>query len=165
MRDPARFKEAMARLPGGVVIVTTLCEQGRPYGFTASSFSSVSMDPQLVVVSLAKSAECFPHFEVAGEFAVSLLREGHEDVAKAFATRGAPKFAGDGFRMAPNGIPVIADACASLLCETREVVTCGDHVLIVGEVGHVDLGDEGSALVYFRRRFWNVGREQQVLTD
>lgn len=89
------FKQAMASFPSGVTIVTTVDGDGKWWGFTATSFCSVSMDPPLVLVCLARGAECHPVFEAAEHFVIHVIHSEHTDLALRFATRGADKF-GDG---------------------------------------------------------------------
>ena len=156
----AEFKEAMARLPGGVVIVTTYDMSGAPWGFTASSFSSVSLDTPLVAVSIAKTAECWPHFQTTKAFAVSLLGPHHEETARCFATRGATKFHSSGFEASAGG-PVMIGARAAITCATETRVHCGDHTLLIGRVADIELGEDGEGLVYFKRRFWPAGLPEQ----
>ena len=104
--DQAAFREAMARFPAGVTIVTTADRAGRPRGFTASSFCSVSLDPPLVLVCLARSAESYPVFDTCDRFAVSMLGEDDADLAHRFATRRPDKFAVDRFRRKGDHVEV-----------------------------------------------------------
>jgi flavin reductase ActVB len=154
MIDPDAFKTAMGSFPCGVVIATTLDPQGQPWGFTASSFASVSLEPPLVLVCLARSAECHARFAVAQRFSISILAARDEALARRFATRGAPKFAGDEFVLDAHGLPLIRNAVAALTCRKFSEYGCGDHSVIIGEVQAVDLGGEGEAAVYYRQRFW-----------
>jgi flavin reductase ActVB len=150
------FKEAFARFPSGVVIATMIDAQGQARGFTASSFSSVSLDPPLVLVCLSTAAECYPAFLAAERFAISLLRPRHEEVARAFATRGADKFSLGDFVSAPHGLPVLKDALATMVCRKVHDYLCGDHSILLGEIEAADIGDGSDALVYYRRRFWEL---------
>ncbi|WP_350246582.1 flavin reductase family protein [Rhodococcus sp. D-6] len=150
--EPPTFRAAMARFPSGVTIVTTVDEQGRQRGFTASSFCSVSMDPQLVLVCLATSAECHESFERADTWLVHIAGMEHESIARRFATRGADKFAGDDFTPHPSGLPHLADAPVVLECRAHARYPGGDHTILVGEVVSVGLG-EPAPVVYYDRTF------------
>jgi flavin reductase ActVB len=153
MIDVSAFKQAMGCFPSGVVIATTVDGEGRPWGFTASSFTSVSLDPPLVLVCPAKSAECYAAFKAAHRFAINILASDGEALAKRFATRGAPKFDSDDFVMAEAGVPLIRHAVASLVCRKFADHDSGDHAIIVGEVQSVKLAEVGDSLVYCRQKF------------
>jgi flavin reductase ActVB len=146
----------MGSFPSGVVIVTTLDGEGKPWGFTASSFSSVSLDPPLILVCPAKSAECHAVFSGAPLFAVSILRSSDEGLARRFATRGAPKFDGDEIVVGAHGLLLIRHAVATLLCRKYADYDGGDHSIIVGEVQSVNLGAANDAMVYYRRQYWRL---------
>ncbi|WP_127088628.1 flavin reductase family protein [Aquabacter cavernae] len=157
MTVQAHLKEAMSRYPSGVVIVTMRDRDRTPRGFTASSFTSVSMNPPMVLICLAEGAECHPHFVSAETFAVSVLRPEHKDLALTFAKRGEDKFATEALRPNAHGLDVVEDAVATLVCRTREAIPCGDHTVILGEVQETALGDPGPALAYHQRAFVTVG--------
>jgi flavin reductase ActVB len=150
----SRFRDAMAAFPSGVTIVTTTDSAGRWWGFTASSFCSVSMDPPLVLVCLANSAECYPVFREAEQWVIHVIRPDHADLAYTFATRGADKFAGDHFRSNGRGLPVLESASAALHCLRFETRIAGDHTILLGQVVEVDYkGAESAPAIYFRRAF------------
>ncbi|QIX53555.1 flavin reductase family protein [Rhodococcus sp. DMU1] len=146
------FREAMARFPSGVTIVTTVDEEGRQRGFTASSFCSVSMDPQLVLVCLATGAECHDGFERADTWLIHIAGMEHEAIVRRFAIRGADKFAGNDFTPHASGLPHLADAPVVLECRAHARYPGGDHTILVGEVVSVGLGDR-APVVYYDRTF------------
>jgi flavin reductase ActVB len=148
------FRAAMARFAAGVVVVTTLDESGLPRGFTASSFCSVSLDPPLVLVCLANSADSFAAFDSCGQFAVSVLSPEHRPLAEQFATKGADKFASGGLSRTPGGLPAVAGALVELECETHARHPAGDHAILVGRVSGARL-EEGAAtpMIYYDRSF------------
>lgn len=157
MLDVQRFKEALASAPTSVVVVTTLDEAGRPRGFTAGSFTSLSLAPPLVLVSLDCRAECHAAFQQAGHFAISVLAPGQETLARLMATRGADKFTGDHFVEGPGGLPLARDAVAVFVCRMEQRYPGGDHTILVGAVQDVSLGQGPGAMVHFRRGFYAVG--------
>src|SRR5437762_8278091 len=105
--DQAAFRDTMARFPSAVTIVTTRDPAGRPRGFTASSFCSVSLDPPLILVCLARSADSYPVFTSCDRFAVSMLAEDDADLAYRLGTQRADKFALDRFRQTATGLMVV----------------------------------------------------------
>lgn len=148
----ALFKQAMASFPSGVTIVTTTAQDGRWWGFTATSFCSVSMDPPLVLVCLAVGAECHPVFAETDRWIVHILHPDHADLAIRFATRGADKFADADFRPDEHGLPVLERACVVLDCTPYARHEGGDHTILVGCVESTTVSEEIPAL-YFRRAF------------
>jgi flavin reductase ActVB len=161
--DRDRFREAMASFPSGATIVTTSDAAGAWWGFTASSFCSVSLDPPLVLTCLARSAQCFPAFAAADRWNIHVLPHRHADLAMRFATRGADKFDGAGFIPDAHGLPVLADVSVALRCAARSKIDGGDHLVLMGQVEEVAIGDE-MPFVYFRRKFHSLeSRDDQVV--
>lgn len=150
----AQYREAMSRFPSGVTLVTTVDRQGKPWGFTASSFCAVSADPALVLVCLDKRAQCFPAFMGASGWGISVLRSTHAEVAALFATRDADKFAGAEFSVDDRGNPRLLDAVAYLCCDPVARQDAGDHVILLGAVASIEVeAHESDPAVYFRRQF------------
>jgi flavin reductase ActVB len=147
MQQVAQFKEVFSRYPSGVVIVTTRAADGSAKGFTASSFTSVSANPPLVLACLNLTAECYPVFATAEKFAISILRPHHQELAELFARRGADKFIEGQFVDSHHDLPVVK----------ADHFPGGDHVIIVGEVTQSLLGDPGDGMVHYQRKFWGVG--------
>ncbi|TWE23541.1 flavin reductase family protein [Prauserella muralis] len=148
----AQFREAMSRFPSGVTIVTTTDHCGARWGFTASAFCSVSAEPPLVLACLAVSADSYRAFRTSSKWVVNILGEEHAPLAKRFATKGADKFAGGEFDTDADGLPVLPEAVASLVCRTQARHPAGDHVILIGEAVNVRLRDH-TPLVYYARDF------------
>lgn len=132
--DPRALRRAFGAFATGVTISTTLDPAGQPVGFTANSFSSVSLDPPLLLVCLAETASSYPAFRDAGRFAVNVLGAEQRALSTQFATRGADKFAGVAWRMAETGAPVLDGSIAWFDCVTHALVPAGDHVILIGRV-------------------------------
>jgi flavin reductase ActVB len=154
--EPSTFRDAMARFPTGVTIVTTHDEDGKPYGFTASSFCSVSLDPPLVLVCLAMGANSYPVFARTDHFTVSVLRAHHGELARRFASKKADKFAHGRFVRTDAGRTVLAEALSVLECAVESRYTAGDHMIMVGRVTDVLLAGQGDPAVYLDRDFGTV---------
>lgn len=152
-QDVHLFRDAMASFPSGVTIVTTTDPDGRWWGFTATSFCSVSMDPPLVLVCLAATAECHAVFAAARSWVVHVLHPDHADLAIRFATRGADKFADAQFRTDDRGLPVLENACVTLTCSLHARHPAGDHTILLGRVEHTRVNEAERPTVYFRRSF------------
>jgi len=151
------FRRVLSHFASGVTIVTTLDAEGRPAGLTASAFSSVSLDPPLVLVCVAHSAQSYPAFHAHGKFAINVLGTDHEHVARRFASSGPghEKFTELGYRKGLLGLPIIDDALAELECTIVHAYPAGDHTIFVGQVEAADSrGDKGlEPLLYYRGRF------------
>jgi flavin reductase (DIM6/NTAB) family NADH-FMN oxidoreductase RutF len=147
----AAFREALSRWATGVAVIT--CEQGgERAGLTVSSFTSVSLDPPLVLFCLDRRAESLALLGRATGFAVSLLQQGQQEIALQMAQRGANKFAGVPTAPGTEGHPLIEGALAHLECRTDRIIEAGDHLILLGEVLRA-VGHEGSPLLYFHRHF------------
>lgn len=160
MRDGLR--EAMSRLPGGIVVVTTWIS-GRPWGTTVSSCCSLSMEPPLLLVCLANTAISTKTILEQGCFGVNVLGCDQADVARRAAQPGVPKFVDDlVLAEAAMGTPVVKGSIASIHCEFYNALVVGDHTILIGEVGEVVLGQFREPLVYFHREFRNAVSNEPV---
>lgn len=147
------LREGMSRLPSGVAVVTSWIE-GRPWGMTVSSCSSLSMDPPLVLVALAASSVSARVILEQQSFGLNVVSADGLHVAMRGAAVGRPKFFDDMVRNdIAEGSPVLRDTLTAIHCELYNAVVLGDHVLVIGEVTSVDLHGEAEALVYHRRAF------------
>lgn len=135
--DPQAFRAALGTFTTGVTIITIRAADGSPVGITANSFNSVSLNPPLVLWSLAKSARSLDVFMAAEYFAIHILSAGQEDLSNRFASRGEDKFAGLEVASGLGGTPMLADCSARMQCRTVHRYEGGDHIIFVGEV--VDL--------------------------
>jgi len=147
--SPEQFKAALSRWATGVTVITTRSRAGELAGLTASSFSSLSLDPPLVLFCLAHSSTTKPSFDAADGFAVNILSEGQKELSGRFAQLGGDKFQGVAWRPGLRGIPLLDHALATLECRIAQVHPGGDHSIVVGAVEQIHCGDE-KPLVYYR---------------
>ncbi|MBT2231301.1 flavin reductase family protein [Nonomuraea sp. NEAU-A123] len=132
--DTDQFRTALAQHAAGVVIVTARPE-GVPVGLTATSFSSVSLDPPLVSFYVDQSSTTWPWLRLADHFAVNVLAGDQHDLATRFARRGIDRFAAPTrWRPGPHETPLLEDVSAHLICIPHTTVEIGDHTLVVGLV-------------------------------
>jgi flavin reductase (DIM6/NTAB) family NADH-FMN oxidoreductase RutF len=150
--DAADFTRAMAHVPSPVTVVTTIDPSGRRRGFTASSFSSLSLDPPLVLVCPAKSAGSHDVFVQSSHFMINVLSAEQEEVARTFARSGHDKFAAVDAVPAELDLPGLPDATARLACARFDVLEGGDHSILVGWVEEVYCAGT-EPLVYHNRTF------------
>jgi len=134
--DPRDFRSALGCFATGVCLVTTLGPEGKPEGLTINSFSSVSLDPPMVLWSLARSAASAPVFRDAEYFAVSILAKDDAALSTHFAKSSADKFASftERFKEGIQGIPVLQGAVATFECHSRHRYYGGDHIIVIGNV-------------------------------
>jgi flavin reductase (DIM6/NTAB) family NADH-FMN oxidoreductase RutF len=132
--DTSEFRRALGAFVTGVTVVTTIQPDGSPRGFTANSFTSVSLDPALILVCIAKKASSHPVFSETQRFAVSVLAEDQRPVSGVFASKSADKFAQVAWHARRTGGPVMDGAAASFDCETHQVMDAGDHIILIGRV-------------------------------
>lgn len=151
--DPRLLRNACGQFGTGVTIITTHCE-GRDHGMTANAFMSVSLDPPIVAISIARSARIQSSIHKASRFAVSVLAEGMEDLAWHFAGRPKPDL-GDVFERR-NDLPVIANAVAYFVTDLVEEIIAGDHTIFLGHVREMSLEHIKNPLLFFRGRFGSL---------
>ncbi|MDT0576089.1 flavin reductase family protein [Croceicoccus sp. F390] len=132
--DSRGFRDALGSFATGVTVITTVDQAGGDVGLTASSFNSVSLDPPMVLWSLARTSRNMDAFSNAEHFAVHILAAAQQDLSNRFAKRGEDKFAGLDLERGSSGIPLIKDCAARFECRTRHQYDGGDHVIFVGEV-------------------------------
>ncbi|MCV2869082.1 flavin reductase family protein [Defluviimonas sp. WL0002] len=133
--DPRALRDAFGCFMTGVTVVTTLDPSGKPLGFTANSFSSVSMDPPLLLVSIANSSSNLGSFAQGKGFAVNILSEWQKDISTTFAKRSDDRFASVYWRHGPVGSPLIAEVSAWFDCTLEQAVPAGDHTILIGRIG------------------------------
>lgn len=131
--DGLAFRRILGTFATGVVVVAAV-EAGEPVGMSANSFTSVSLDPPLVLFCPARSSATWPRLRAAGGFTISVLAGHQEEVGRGFARRGTDRFAGLAWAPGPMGHPVIADAAGWLDCELDAVYAAGDHDIAVARV-------------------------------
>jgi flavin reductase (DIM6/NTAB) family NADH-FMN oxidoreductase RutF len=148
--SPEHFRAVLGHFCSGIVVVTATDADG-PTGLTAQSFSSLSLDPPLVLVCPAKTSTSWPRIEAGGSFCVNVLAEDQEELCRGFAMRGADKFAGVGYAAAPHsGAPLLAGALAWIDCRLDTVHEGGDHVIAVARVLDMGVSDGGRPLLFYR---------------
>ncbi|MCW8836959.1 MAG: flavin reductase family protein [Rhodospirillales bacterium] len=147
--DPQTFRNALSRFASGVTVVTCLDAEGGPTGLTVSAFSSLSLDPPLVLFCIGKNGRTTESF-VSGEFfVINILADSQDEVSNLFAGRDAEKFSKIESTVGLGGCPVIAGCLANMECRRTAVLDGGDHWIVVGEIENVTTSDEASPLLYF----------------
>ena len=155
MFDAQAFRDALGTFVTGVTIVTARDDEGRPFGLTANSFNSVSLDPPMVLWSLSLQSRSLPVFRDAESWAVHVLAADQQDMSDRFARPGNGKFAGLDAGDGPEGAPLIAGSAARFGCRARFEYEGGDHAIFLGEVVDFDRR-EAEPLIYHGGRYGRV---------
>lgn len=153
---PEDFRRACAQFATGITVVTTRDAEGRPQGLTANSFTSVSLDPPLVLVCIDKGGTMVPVFHEAPWFGISILNAGQKEISQRFARKGADRFGPGGWIEGFEGVPLIEHALATFVCRPWQTVEAGDHWVLIGEVVQVTV-DPGEPLLYYRSGYRELG--------
>lgn len=170
--DPKEFRRALGCFVTGVTVVTTIDGNGEPRGLTANSFTSVSLDPPLVLVCIAKTSGSYDAFLRSDVFAINILQDSQRNVSASFAQRRPDKFCDQPYAAAVTGSPILADCAAWIDCQTHQQVDAGDHTILIGRVVDFEhtprtpLGYYGGRYVDFgieRRAVEQLTSDQQVL--
>ncbi|MGI9235620.1 MAG: flavin reductase family protein [Woeseiaceae bacterium] len=154
--DLADFRRALSCFATGVAVVTTLDADGEKVGMTISSFNSVSLDPPLVLWSIAEDSMGYDIFTKAEYFAVNVLAMHQKELSNRFARTGENKFDGLACRDGIHGVPILPDYAACFECRTEHRYEGGDHKIIVGRVLHME-DRETDPLIFYRGRFLRKG--------
>ena len=154
--DARAFRDALGCFATGVTLVTMIDRSDQPIALTVNSFNAVSLEPPLVLFSLARTASCFDDCIAAGRFAVNILAAEQEALSSRFARPGESRLNGIGFEIGALGCPLVSGALANFECRTRTTHDGGDHIIFIGEVETIVQRQNGSPLLYYRGRYGEV---------
>jgi flavin reductase (DIM6/NTAB) family NADH-FMN oxidoreductase RutF len=160
--DPRALRAAFGNFMTGVTVVTTIDGAGEPRGFTANSFTSVSLDPPLLLVCIAKTASSCATFSKTRAFAVNILAEDQKHVSGAFASKRPDKFTGIDWSLSVHGQPLIANALSWFDCARHDLIDAGDHVILLGSIRGFGTR-EANPLGYARGGYVTLGLEQAAV--
>lgn len=147
--EKAEFRQALGHFAAAVTVVTAKLKNGHLTGITVTAFSSLSLDPPLVLICIDKRARIHDHLVRDGWFAVNILAEDQETVSRRFASSEPDPFREIGYTEAASGAPLIHNCIASIECKIVDLLPGGDHTIVVGEVESTKIR-EGKPLLYFR---------------
>jgi len=165
MQDAAQsLRRAFGSFMTGVTVVTATDANGNQVGFTANSFTSVSIDPPLLLVCPGKHLNTFEVFESVTHFAVSVLAEGQESVSNTFASEVEDRFAEISWTKDINGTPLIDNVCATFSCSVHQRLIAGDHMVLIGEVLEFRHFDR-RGLGYGSNGYFSLSNEQKSDTS
>ena len=148
--DSRTLRDALGCFGTGVTVVTTLDRDDQPVGLTVNSFTSVSLDPELLLVCLNRNSTTLPWFERAEAFAVNVLHIGQQEVAQRFAAPDVDRFRDTDWEGWSTGVPMIGDSLANFECAKFAEYDGGDHLILLGRVIRVRFDSDRDPLLYFR---------------
>ena len=149
--DSRSFRKALGCFATGVTVVTTLNpDTGAPLGVTVSAFSSLSLEPPLVLFCLGNRTSSLDFYRRAKHFAVNVLSETQRDLSMRFASRSENKWAGLVSETWDSGVPILPGCLANLECSMAAVHEGGDHTIFIGQIERLRHQEAGSPLIYFR---------------
>ncbi len=149
--EPRAFRDTLGRMPTGVTVITTTAQDGEMHGVTIGSFSSLSLEPPLVLFCLDKDANCRQAFLDSTHFAVNVLAEDQSGLSSTFATKNAPRPWDDlDFSIGEaSGAPLMAGAVAQIECTTESVHDGGDHDIVIGRAKTLASSETVRPLIFF----------------
>ena len=151
--DPRTLRDALGCFATGVTVVTCLGETGNPAGLTVNSFTSVSLDPPLLLVCLHKKAASAAVLTQASHFAVNLLQTGQQPASIRFSTRDEDRFGATPWSCGEAGAPILKDSLGVFECRRYAVHDGGDHHILIGEVVNASFDASLDPLLFFRGRY------------
>lgn len=158
--DQRELRNAFGCFATGITVITTTDGDGAHYGVTANSFTSVSLDPPLVLFCLDNKSMSFDAFRGGRHFVVNILGEEQQAVSGRFARSDADKWDGMTFDVWDTGCPVLPGCMATMECDTRAVHEGGDHIIVVGQVRRLVYDRDGTRpLIYYRGRYEAISPE------
>src|SRR5579864_2165102 len=157
------LRRACSMFPTGVVIATVIGRDGSPHGITVSSFTSVSLEPPLILICVDHRSRVVRHFMEDGYFAVNILNERQRHLSSHFAQKNPDRFSSVGWYPGYTGSPLLPEVLATMECKLRQRVPAGDHAILIGQVLRVTEG-EGSPLAYFKSSYHTLVRHEQAST-
>ncbi|HWB99398.1 MAG TPA: flavin reductase family protein [Bryobacteraceae bacterium] len=151
------FRQVCGRFACGITVITVKDEAGAVHGMTANSFTSVSLNPPLVLVCIDHRAKVLQHFRHSTHFGINVLSEHQRALSERFAGTGYDRFAGVDWHPGQTGVPLITGVLGALECTRVKLVAAGDHDILIGRVVHAQC-HEGEPLIYFASQYRRLSK-------
>ncbi len=149
MSEDRAYRDCLGRFATGITVMTCRDPEGVPTGITVNSFTSVSLEPRLILWNIARESRSTQTFLDAGEFVVNILGADQQALSDHFASPERPVFDAFGATESSSGQPVLPGCLAWLHCRTATIHDGGDHHIVIGEVEHHELGSDKGPLLYY----------------
>jgi flavin reductase (DIM6/NTAB) family NADH-FMN oxidoreductase RutF len=154
--EKQHFRRICGKFASGITIATVLDQAGACHGMTANSFTSVSLAPPLVLICVDHRARIREYFRSSEHFGINILGAGQQHLSDRFAGSGYDRFEGVDWNPGQTGVPLLPDALATIECARVNLVTAGDHDIVIGEVLHANCQD-GEPLVFYGSQYRCLG--------
>jgi flavin reductase (DIM6/NTAB) family NADH-FMN oxidoreductase RutF len=148
--DQRTLRDALGSFATGVTVVTCVDRDGQPFGLTVNSFTSVSLDPPLLLVCISRRTRCSPELAAAPHFAVNVLQTGQQPASIRFSTKDEDRFGATPWATGETGAPLLMDSLAVFECERHSLHDGGDHDILLGRVIRASFDPNMDPLLYFR---------------
>jgi flavin reductase (DIM6/NTAB) family NADH-FMN oxidoreductase RutF len=155
--DAQELRQVMGHFATGVTVITTMDKAGTPFGLTANAFTSLSLNPPLVLICVDKGVQCYSCFEESKVFAVNVLSEEQEEISRRFATKGIKKFSGIKWHMSENGVALLDGAIGYIECKVVKSYDGGDHTIYIGEILRASSAGN-RPLIFFKGQYYCLPR-------
>lgn len=153
--DQRQVRTIAGTFATGVTVVTTIGTNGKPVGMTANSFSSLSLNPPLVLVSINKGASLYKDFMETDCFGINILSEHQENISRQFSKKNIDRFTGVAYEKVVTGAPILPDTIGYFDCTVNQLYDGGDHTIIIGEIKHGEVR-EGEPLLFYRGKYRKI---------
>ena len=157
MLSKDEFRTALSQFATGVTVITTLDDQGKPHSMTANSFTSVCLDPPVILVCVAHSTNTYGFVKRMGRFGVNILHQDQKEQGAYFAKRPEDRTGNVDYSYSESeaGVPILDDSMVFLRCEVIGSHDYGDHTIFLGEVKEVLRNESGAPLMFYQSRWYN----------
>jgi flavin reductase (DIM6/NTAB) family NADH-FMN oxidoreductase RutF len=150
--DPNEFRRCCAQFATGVCVASVITPDGVPHGLTVNSFTSVSLDPPMILICLDHSSGVIEWFRQSAHFGISILEEAQRDTSGRFARRNHDRFEGVAWHRGGTGVPLLDNALGTLECRVSQMVRAGDHDVFIADVVGAEVSS-GRPLIYFNSSY------------
>ncbi|PID20260.1 oxidoreductase [Sporosarcina sp. P3] len=154
--DSREFRNTLGNFATGVTVITTTTDKGEKIGLTANAFSSVSLDPPLVLVCIDKKSSSLQTLKKDIPFAINILQKEQEEECWRFAKRADDKFVGASYTLSEDRVPLLNGNLATIECNVAEVIEGGDHYIVTGYVKNASYDATAEPLLFFRGKIEQI---------
>lgn len=154
--DQREFRNTLGTFATGVTIITVRDENGENIGLTANAFSSLSLDPPLILICIDNKSGSVPAFQKGNPFVVNILSEEQENDCWTFAKKGTDKFANAQYELSTDGVPILTENLSSISCQVHEVLEGGDHIIVTGLVKEIARNEEKTPLLFYKGKICSI---------
>ncbi|MFC7394133.1 flavin reductase family protein [Scopulibacillus cellulosilyticus] len=160
--DQRQFRDISGSFATGVTVITTKSECGHPIGMTANSFTSLSLNPPLILFNIAKSSSLYDAFMKSNIFAVNILSAEQENLSRQFSKKNIDRFEGIGYEEDVTGSPILKDVLGYFDCVVKSRYDGGDHTIIIGETKNGAVKD-GDPLIFYRGKYARLESSRMII--